>query len=70
MRSDSGYLTYIITTRRMISGELLKYQNGLSMAASYHVRGGPKNCSDTTSVSIRVGTCAELSMRLQIHTAV
>jgi hypothetical protein len=27
-RSDSGYRTYIITTRRMISGELLKYRNG------------------------------------------
>jgi hypothetical protein len=31
LRSDSGYLTYIITTRRMISGELLKYRNGLVM---------------------------------------
>jgi hypothetical protein len=30
-RSDSGYLTYIITTRRMTSGELLKYRNGLLM---------------------------------------
>jgi hypothetical protein len=29
LRSDSGYLTYIITTRRMTSGELLKYRNGL-----------------------------------------
>jgi hypothetical protein len=27
----------------------LKYRNGLRMALSYHVRGGPKNCSDTTS---------------------
>ena len=26
LRSDSGYLTYIITTRRMTSGELLKYK--------------------------------------------
>ena len=32
LRSDSGYLTYIITTRRMTSGELLKYRNGLLMA--------------------------------------
>ena len=31
LRSDSGYLTYIITTRRMTSGELLKYRNGLLM---------------------------------------
>ena len=30
-RSDSGYRTYIITTRRMTSGELLKYRNGLLM---------------------------------------
>src|SRR5271167_1585046 len=34
LRSDSGYLTYIITTRRMTSGELLKYRNGLLMAQS------------------------------------
>ena len=31
LRNDSGYLTYIITTRRMTSGELLKYRNGLLM---------------------------------------
>ena len=30
-QSDSGYLAYIITTRRMTSGELLKYRNGLLM---------------------------------------
>jgi hypothetical protein len=42
LRSDSGYLTYIITTRRMTSGELLKYRNGLLMARSYHSRGKPK----------------------------
>src|ERR1700761_1303962 len=30
-RSESGYLTYIITTRRMTSGELLKYRNGFLM---------------------------------------
>src|SRR5450631_3845683 len=28
LRSDSGYFTYIITARRIISGELLKYRNG------------------------------------------
>ena len=38
-RSDSGYRTYIITTRRITSGELLKYRNGLRMAQSYQVRG-------------------------------
>ena len=48
-RSDNGYRRYIITTRRITSGELLKYRNGLRMALSYHVRGGPKNCSDTTN---------------------
>src|SRR5580700_10901153 len=41
----SGYLTYIITTRRMTSGELLKYRNGLLMRRSYAARGGPKNWS-------------------------
>ena len=30
-RSESGCLTYIITTRRMTSGERLKYRNGLLM---------------------------------------
>ena len=36
LRSDNGYLTYIITTKRMTSGELLKYRNGLLMAQAYH----------------------------------
>ena len=45
MRSDSGYLTYIITTRRITSGELLKYRNGLLIARSYHSR-NRKNWSD------------------------
>jgi len=36
LRNDSGYLTYIITTRRMTSGELLKYRNGLLIAWGYH----------------------------------
>ena len=38
----SGYLTYIITARRMISGELLKYFNGLLIARSYPRRPGGK----------------------------
>ena len=42
LRSDSGYLTYIITTRRITSGELLKYRNGLLMAGSYHSKGRPE----------------------------
>ena len=36
LRNDSGYLTYIITTKRTTSGELLKYRNGLLIAWSYH----------------------------------
>src|SRR5258708_39934206 len=48
-RSDSGYLTYIITTRRITSGELLKYRNGLLMAEATTARDGPKNWSDTAS---------------------
>jgi hypothetical protein len=47
-RSDSGYRTYIITTRRITSGELLKYRNGLRMAQSRHGQRRPKDCSDTT----------------------
>src|SRR5277367_5495757 len=31
LRNDCGYFTYIITTRRITSGELLKYRNGLLM---------------------------------------
>src|SRR5271167_397788 len=42
LRSDSGYLTYIITTRRITSGELLKYRNGLLMALGYHSRPRPE----------------------------
>jgi hypothetical protein len=41
-RSDSGYRTYIITTRRITSGELLKYRNGLRMAQSYHGQRRPE----------------------------
>ena len=33
---DLTALTYIITTRRMTSGELLKYRNGLLIAQAYH----------------------------------
>jgi hypothetical protein len=32
LRGDGGYRTYIITTRRITSGELLKYRNGLLIA--------------------------------------
>ena len=31
LRSDRGYLTYIITARRMTSGDVLKYRNGLCL---------------------------------------
>ena len=31
LRSDSGKRTYNITARRMISGDVLKYRNGLSL---------------------------------------
>jgi hypothetical protein len=35
LRSDSGYFTYIITAKRIIAGELLKYLNGLLMTRTY-----------------------------------
>ena len=35
LRSDSGCFTYIITARRIISGELLKYRKGLLMTGTY-----------------------------------
>src|SRR3984885_833282 len=39
LRSESGYLTYVITARRMTSGELLKYRNRLLMAQAYNGHG-------------------------------
>ena len=36
-------LTYIITTRRITSGELLKYRNGSLNSRSYHSRTRPEN---------------------------
>ena len=47
LRSDSGYLTYISTTRRMTSGELLKYRNGLVIAQCQHGHSAPSFSSDT-----------------------
>ena len=35
LRSDSGYFTYNITARRIISGELLKYRKGLFITGTY-----------------------------------
>ena len=34
-RSDNGYRTYIITVRRIISGELLKYRKGFFIPGGY-----------------------------------
>jgi hypothetical protein len=45
-RSDSGYFTYIITTRRMTSGELLKYRNGLFMAQANQPEADRQTWSD------------------------
>ncbi len=41
LRNDSAYLAYIITTRRMTPGELLKYRNGLPMPEACH---GQRRC--------------------------
>jgi hypothetical protein len=41
LRSDSGHLTYIIKTKRITSGELLKFER-LLMALSYHDKRRPK----------------------------
>ena len=49
--SDSGYLTYIITTSRITSGELLKYRNGLLMTELPRPEAAPKNCSDNARLS-------------------
>ena len=34
-RSESGYRTYIITAKRMISGDVLKYRKGLLIRECY-----------------------------------
>ncbi len=36
-RSDSGKRTYIITAKRMTSGEVLKYRNGFLIHGGYGV---------------------------------
>ena len=41
-RSESGYFTYIITTRRITSGELLKYRNGSFMTQITTAEIGPE----------------------------
>jgi hypothetical protein len=46
LRSDSGYRTCVITTRRMTSGELLKYRNRLLMRRGEHSRDSARICSD------------------------
>src|SRR5271165_3433782 len=53
LRSDSGYLTYIITTIRITSGELLKYRNRLYIARSYHGQRRPENWSDKALKDVR-----------------
>jgi hypothetical protein len=42
-RSESGCLTYIVMTKRMTSGELLKYRNGLLIVRVYHGQEPPEN---------------------------
>src|SRR5271165_1364415 len=51
LRNDSGYFTYIITTRRITSGELLKYRNGCSSPEATTAKDGPKNLSTRASAS-------------------
>ena len=37
-RNDSGKRTYIMTAKRIISGEVLKYRNGLRISGDYETR--------------------------------
>src|SRR5271166_3672786 len=66
LRSDSGYLTYIITTRRMTSGELLKYRNGLLMVQAYHAQRPASVWSDKAIVTdkLRSYSAAKAEMGL------
>src|SRR5271165_6211857 len=47
LRNDSGYFTYIITTRRITSGELLKYRNGCSSPEATTAKRRPEKFVDT-----------------------
>src|SRR5271165_13134 len=53
LRSDSGYLTYIITTRRMTSGELLNIGTGCSWPELTTCRGAASVWSDTADDPIQ-----------------
>ncbi len=47
LRGDSGCFTYIITARRIISGELLKYRQRLLMTGTYpKLEAAPNDWSD------------------------
>ena len=59
LRSDRGYRTYIITTRRMTSGELLKYRNGLLIARIYHDPRHPRAFRLTLPSEGEIGGYAE-----------
>src|ERR1039458_3747468 len=53
LRSDSGYFTYIITARRIISGELLKYRKGLLMTGTYpKPEAAPNDWSDNAVAGV------------------
>jgi hypothetical protein len=56
LRSDSGYLTYIITTRPMTYGELLKYRKGCSWYEATTTPASARIWSDTAIKSHQVGT--------------
>ena len=62
LRKDSGYLTYIITTRRMTSGELLKYRNGCSWPKTSTAARGPKVCSDRANVLVSMSAASKLNL--------
>src|ERR1019366_6416635 len=54
LRSDSGYFTYIITARRIISGELLKYRKGFLMTGTYpKPEVAPNDWSDNAVTGVR-----------------
>ena|SRR5208337_292969 len=55
---------YIITTRRMTSGELLKYRNGLLMAQAYHGAEAPRAFGLTKPLTTFAPILISFSLRL------
>src|SRR5450631_1605702 len=67
LRNDSGYFTYIITTRRITSGELLKYRNGSFIPQNTSARRNQEIALTEPSFEFRSGTNQSGHVRLSFR---